>query len=528
MNAEPLQGCFYIGSRATRGSGETFHAINPATAEKLPGFFYAASSVDAAAAAELAGRAFIAYRKTTGRERCAFLRAIAGQIESISEAIVARTGLETALPEARCRGELARTTGQLRLFAALVEEGSWAGARIDHGDPERKPVPKPDTRLMLQAIGPVAVFGPANFPLAFGVAGGDVASALAAGCPVVVKAHSSHPGVSELCARAVLAAASACGMPDGVFSMLHGSGQEVGPPVVTHPAIKAVGFTGSEKAGRSLFDLAARRPDPIPVFAEMGSLNPVFILPRALRERGEQIAAGLHGSFTLGGGQFCTKPGLLVVEGGDSAQFLVGRLSGLVSQTEPSVLLNRGTLQSYQRGVDRLQGTDGVRATRGLAGSETRAAAALLECSVEAFIKNDALREEVFGPATIVLSAGSREEILEFARSLSGHLTSTVHGTHEDLEEYCELIAVLETRTGRIVFNGYPTGVEVCSSMNHSGPYPASTDSRFTSVGTAAILRFVRPMCYQNCPESALPPELREENPLGIWRLVDNVWSSPA
>lgn len=527
MEKGPLLGCFFVGSHPTRGNGETFYGINPATGEKLPGAFYLATSGDAADAAELAATAFLSYRKTPGRERGAFLRAIAEQLELNCEAIVARTGLETALPEARCRGELSRTTGQLRLFASLVEEGSWAGARIDHGDPNRLPLPKPDTRLILQALGPVAVFGPANFPLAFGVAGGDVAAAFAAGCSVVVKAHSSHPGVSELCARAVLAAASATGMPEGVFSMLFGFGQELGPVIVTHPAIKAVGFTGSEKAGRSLFDLAARRPDPIPVFAEMGSLNPVFVLPRALRQHGEQIAVGLHGSFTLGGGQFCTKPGLVITAAGEGTQSFAACLSARVSQTEPAVLLNRATLQSYRHGLEKLRDTNGVETTLGLAASANRASAALFESSVDVFRQDVTLREEIFGPATIVLSAAGREEILEFARGLAGHLTSTVHGTDDDLEEYRELIEVLETRTGRIVFNGYPTGVEVCSSMNHSGPYPASTDARFTSVGTASILRFVRPVCYQNCPESALPLELREENPLGIWRMVDNVWSPP-
>lgn len=513
-----------IGGRPAAGDGAKFFGINPATNQNLPGAFVSASREEAAEAAELAGRAFLEYRKTSGRDKGAFLRAIAANLESAAEAIVTRMQHETALPEPRCRGELARTTGQLRMFAQLVEEGSWCGARIDHGDPERKPLPKPDTRFLRQGLGPVAVFGPANFPLAFGVAGGDTASALAAGCPVVVKAHSSHPGTSELCARAVLQAVESCGRPAGVFSMLLGAGRELGAALVEHPAIKAVGFTGSEKAGRALFDLAARRPDPIPVFAEMGSLNPVFILPRALRERGAEIAAGLHASVTLGSGQFCTKPGLVVVEQGREAGTFSERLAGLMARTSPGVLLNRGTLTSYEERVRALAAHGTARASLGNESPETHAAAAVFEATVGAFQTEAALREEIFGPATLLVTAEDRAQLLEFARGLGGHLTSTVHGTGEDLEEYRELIELLEIKTGRIVFNGYPTGVEVCSSMNHSGPYPASTDARYTSVGTAAILRFVRPVCYQNCPSQALPAELRDGNPLKIWRMVDNDW----
>jgi alpha-ketoglutaric semialdehyde dehydrogenase len=523
---ETLQGRSFIGATPFAAEGEIFFGIDPSTGENLPTAFYAAGAAEASAAAELAGRAFPVYRKTSGAERGKFLRTIADNLEALTEALVARVQRETALPEARCRGELARTTGQLRLFAGLVEEGSWCGARIDHGDPDRKPLPKPDTRFMLQGLGPVAVFGPANFPLAFGAAGGDTASALAAGCPVVVKAHSSHPGTSELCARAILRAAHTCGLPDGVFSLLFGSGGELGPALVTHPHIKAVGFTGSEKAGRSLFDLAARRPDPIPVFAEMGSLNPVFILPRALRERGEEIAAGLHASVTLGAGQFCTKPGLVVTQQSEAAVGFVSRFEERMTQTDAAVLLNRGTLDSYRAGLQRLADASGCAAPAEAA--PWRAAPAVFRSTVATFQREPGLREEIFGPATVLLSADNRDEVIAFARSLTGHLTATVHGTDEDFAEYRELIEILETRAGRLVFNGFPTGVEVCSSMNHSGPYPASTDVRFTSVGTAAILRFVRPVCYQNCPDSALPAELQEANPLHIRRLVDNAWSAPA
>jgi len=525
-NSPNLQGRSLLGSRPASGQEAVFFGINPATGEDLPTAFYSATAADAATAAELAGSAFLTYRKTSGAERAAFLRTIAKNLESVAEEIVTRAGRETALPEARCRGELGRTTAQLRMFAALVEEGSWCGARIDHGDPNRQPLPKPDTRFFLQALGPVAVFGPANFPLAFGAAGGDTASALAAGCPVIVKAHSSHPGTSELCARAILDAAQSCGLPEGVFSLLFGSGGELGPALVSHPQIKAVGFTGSEKAGRSLFDLAARRPDPIPVFAEMGSLNPVFVLPGALRERGDQIAAGLHASVTTGAGQFCTKPGLVVLEKDERADRFADQLNAAMEKTDAAVLLNRGTLDSYQAGLRRLAEASGCAAPRREEPAD-RAVPAVFFATVEKFQCESGLKEEIFGPATLLLSAENRSELLQFARHLTGHLTSTVHGTEEDFSEFRELIEILETKTGRLVFNGFPTGVEVCSSMNHSGPYPASTDARFTSVGTAAILRFVRPVCYQNCPDHALPPELQENNPLRLWRFVDNVWTAP-
>jgi NAD-dependent aldehyde dehydrogenases len=525
-SSELLQGRSFLGLTPAVEKGGPFYAIDPATGENLPPAFFSADAADAAAAAELAGRAFPVYRRVPAADRGKFLRVIAENLEALAGEIVARARRETALPEARCRGELARTTGQLRMFAGLIEEGSWCNARIDHGDPARQPLPKPDTRFYLQGLGPVVVFGPANFPLAFGVAGGDTASALAAGCPVVVKAHSSHPGTSELCARAVLRAVQSCGLPDGAFSLLFGSGGELGPALVTHPQIKAVGFTGSEKAGRALFDLAARRPDPIPVFAEMGSLNPVFLLPRALRERGEEIAAGLHGSVTLGAGQFCTKPGLVVTQKGGTAEEFARRFRELMGKTDPAVLLNPGTFDSYRDGLQRLADSTGCAAPAEPA--PWRAAPAVFQATVADFQRQPALREEIFGPATLLLSAEDRDEVMAFARSLNGHLTSTVHGTEEDFAEFRELIEILETKTGRLVFNGFPTGVEVCASMNHSGPYPASTDARFTSVGTAAILRFVRPVCYQNCPDSALPPELREDNPLRIWRLVDNVWTAPA
>lgn len=520
-----LQGKSMIGSRLGAGNAETFHGVNPATGGKLEPSYHAASAEEVQEAARLAAEAFSSYRKTTGVQRAAFLRMIADNIEAIGDSLVERMVQETALPETRARAERGRTAGQLRMFADLVEEGSWVNARIDHADPTRTPIPKPDTRFMLQALGPVAVFGPANFPLAFSVAGGDTASALAAGCPVVVKGHSSHPGTSELVGQAVRAAVRACGLHEGVFSLLFGSGSKIGTTLVKDPAIKAVGFTGSKNAGRALFDLAAARSEPIPVFAEMSSSNPVFILPRALAERGDKIAEGLQGSVTLGVGQFCTNPGLVMVNQGDAADALAARLSDLMASSPGGVMLNKGTRKAYEEGVRRLGGHHGVSALVGgesqLGAGEAQAAAAVFRTSAESFLSSPELTEEVFGPSTLLVVSQAREELLRIAEGLEGQLTATVHGTDEDIAEYRDLVALLETKVGRLLFNGYPTGVEVGSSMNHSGPYPATTDCRFTSVGTAAIYRFARPLCYQNCPDSLLPVELQEGNPRGIWRWVD-------
>ena len=472
-------------------------------------------------AARLAADAFAVTRKNPGTVRAAFLRRIAEEIEALGGALIERVCQESALPEARVVGERARTTAQLRLFADLAEEGSWVNARIDRGDPARTPIAKPDTRFMLQALGPVAVLGPANFPLAFTVAGGDTASALAAGCPVIVKAHPSHPGTSELVGTAVRRAAEACGMPEGVFSLLFDAGNDVGTALATHPAIKAVGFTGSRRAGRALFDLAAARADPIPVFAEMSSINPVFLLPGALRERGETLAAGLHGSVTLGVGQFCTNPGLLILEKGAPAEQFTQHLRSLMEKAPPGVMLNRGTRHGYAEGLARLRAHDQVTSLVGGASEpgagDTQAAAALFETEAAAFLRDPVLADEVFGPSTLLVWASGRDEMLRLAAGLAGQLTATIHGTEDDLVQWRDLAEMLETKVGRLLFNGYPTGVEVCASMNHGGPSPATTDPRFTSVGTAAIYRFARPVCYQNCPSGAAAaraPGLKSGPPL--------------
>jgi NADP-dependent aldehyde dehydrogenase len=489
-----------------------------------------ASAAHVDAALEAAERAAHEYRRTSPAQRAAFLDRIAEEIERVGDLLdVAHA--ETALPPARLAGERARTTGQLRLFADLVREGSWVEARIDRALPDRTPLPKPDVRRMLIPIGPVAVFGASNFPLAFSVAGGDTASALAAGCPVVVKAHPAHPATSELAGRAVTRAAAAAGMPPGVFSLIQSSRNDVALALVRHRHTAAVGFTGSLRAGRALFDAAAQRPDPIPVYAEMGSVNPVFLLPGALAERAEAIAEGLAISVTLGVGQFCTNPGVVVGVATGAFNRFVQRLEELIRRAQPGTMLYPALLESYEAGVRRLgavAGTTTVRSSAGGATQESCALPSMFDTTAQTFLRHQELAEEVFGPSTVVVRCGSREEVEAVARSLEGQLTATVHGTPADLVEHAWLVPILEDKAGRLVVNGFPTGVEVCASMQHGGPYPATTDSRTTSVGTAAIHRFARPVAYQNFPQPSLPPELQDANPRGIWRWVDGAMTKDA
>ncbi|MBS1853199.1 MAG: aldehyde dehydrogenase (NADP(+)) [Acidobacteria bacterium] len=517
-----ISGKSLIGFREGAGTAAGFHGVNPATGQKLEPPFVSATSEEVELAARLAGEAFPVFSRLAGREKAKFLRTIAAKIEAIAEPLIERAEQETALPKARLQGETARTCGQLRLFAQLVEEGSWVNARIDTADPERKPLPKPDVRSLLRPLGPVVVFGASNFPLAFSVAGGDTASAFAAGSPVIVKAHHSHPGTSELVGRAVQESVRECGLPEGVFSMLFGSGTQVGVALVKHPVVKAVGFTGSRTGGKALMAVAAARPEPIPVYAEMSSTNPVFILPGALRERGEQIATGLHGSFTLGAGQFCTKPGMVFFAQGGEAEAFKSKLRQAVSQPQSFTLLNSGITSAYRESLGKRKQNASSKLTVEAPPKEGLAVgAALFETDAEAFLKEPELAEEIFGPSTILVEHSQRAQVLEIARGLEGHLTATVHGTEQDLRDFADLIAILETKVGRIVFNAFPTGVEVCHAMVHGGPFPSTSDGRSTSVGTQAIFRFVRPVCFQGFPTSALPAELQDGNPLGIWRLVN-------
>jgi alpha-ketoglutaric semialdehyde dehydrogenase len=519
-----LSGRSIIGFQTVAGSGEVFHATNPVNGEKLEPGFAAATPDEVERAAQLAHEAFPSYSRTSGRERAAFLRKIAENIETTSTEIIERAEQETALPKARLQAETARTCGQLRLFAQLVEEGSWLGARLDRPDPDRKPVPKPDLRSLLRPVGPVVVFGASNFPLVFSVAGGDTASALAAGNPVIVKAHSAHPGTGELVGQAVVKAVRESNLPEGVFSLLFGGGTQIGVVLMKHPLVKAGGFTGSRKAGRILMDIAAARPEPIPFYAEMSSTNPVFILPGALRERGEALAGGLHASFTLGAGQFCTKPGMVFIPEGSDASAFVGKLQRFVEESSPFHLLTGVIRSSYSAGLDSRKNKSDVKlvAERPPAdGKSLSVGAALFETDVQSFFKDPELSEEIFGPATLLVRHSNRKDVLQAARELEGHLTATIHGTGQDLLDFADLIAILEQRVGRLVFNGFPTGVEVSHAMVHGGPYPSTSDGRSTSVGTQAIFRFTRPVCYQGFPDTALPEALKDANPLGIWRMVD-------
>ena len=485
------------------------------------GPFDEASSGDVDRAVDAAAHTFDVYRSVPANARASFLERIAAEIET-NDDLITTAHVETALPTARLMGERARTAGQLRMFAALVREGTWVDARIDRALPERKPLPRPDIRRMLIPIGPVAVFGASNFPLAFSVAGGDTASALAAGCPVIVKAHTAHPATSEIAARAIIAAAAASGMPAGVFSLLQSTRNDIARALVQHPRVKAVGFTGSLGAGRALFGAAAARPEPIPVYAEMGSVNPVFILPGALAERGTSIAEALKDSVTLGVGQFCTNPGLTIGLADERFAAFVQQLDGLMGVASAGTMLTPAICRAYAEGVRRLSGIDGVSMTRSSAtADDSQALPALFVTDAAVFRRHHEVGEELFGPSTVVVRCNSREELEAVARELEGQLTATIHGTSADLEEYASLVSILEQKAGRLIVNGFPTGVEVCPSMQHGGPYPATTDSRSTSVGTAAIHRFARPVAYQNFPLSLLPPELQDGNPRRIWRLVD-------
>jgi 2,5-dioxopentanoate dehydrogenase len=519
-----LSGRSLIGFREGNGSSEPLFATDPTTGQRLQPGFISATAEEVELAVRLAAEAFGDYSRVSGRDRGAFLRKIAANIESIAAEVVERAGKETALPLARLQGETARTCAQLRLFAEVAEEGSWVAARIDNADPDRKPAPRPDIRSMLRPLGPVVVFGASNFPLAFSVAGGDTASALASGNPVIVKAHAAHPGTSELVGQMVRESVRECGLPEGVFSLLFGSGTEVGTALMKHPLVKAGGFTGSRAAGRVLMDVAAARPEPIPFYAEMSSTNPVFILPGALRERGENIAAGLHTSFTLGAGQFCTKPGMVFLPRSNEAAKFTDTLRQLVAASAPFHLLSRAIHSSYDSALAGRKTDAGVTLVAEAPKATQQAGfavnSALFETDADTFLGSN-LDDEIFGPTTLLIRHSNRDQVLEIARSLEGHLTATIHGTEQDLRDFVDLIAILEGKVGRLVFNGFPTGVEVGHAMVHGGPYPSTSDGRSTSVGTRAIFRFTRPVCYQGFPDHALPQELKAENPLGVWRMVD-------
>lgn len=516
-----ITGAQFIGTKRSSEGSTSFQGINPVDEGKLTVDFKNATAAELEEAVQLAEQAFLPYSKTSSEDRARFLDQIAAEILGLGDELLERCHQETALPLGRLTGERGRTMGQLKLFAQVLREGSWVDARIDLAMPDRKPFPRADIRHMLRPLGPVAVFGASNFPLAFSVAGGDTASALAAGCPVVVKGHPAHPGTSELVASAIIEAAKKTGMPEGVFSLLQGAGHELGGSLVQHPLITAVGFTGSFRAGKALFDLANQREVPIPVYAEMGSTNPVFVLPGALKERAN-IAEGLASSLTLGVGQFCTNPGLVLMEKGEASKGFMDKLVSAVEAIEAGTMLTSGIKKAFEKGIGNLVSIGVGKVASGPASNTANAVQAqVFQTTYAALQSNPQLAEEVFGPSSVIVEADTRAEILEAAKELEGHLTATVHATEEDLENYQDLFAILERKVGRIIINGFPTGVEVCNAMVHGGPYPATTTPATTSVGTNAIKRFARPVCYQDFPQSLLPAALQDQNPEEIWRLVN-------
>jgi NADP-dependent aldehyde dehydrogenase len=518
-----LTGLNLIGNKESGIGSKTFSAKNPATLEDLDIIFHEATPAEAAEAVLKAKVAFPLYKAKSSEAKAVFLETIADSILGLGDELIKRCMLETALPMARLNGERMRTVTQLRLFASVVREGSWIDARIDTGIPGRLPAPKPDIRQMQVPLGPVGIFGASNFPFAFSVAGGDTVSALAAGCPVVVKSHPLHPGTSEMVGKAILNAAKQTNMPDGVFSMVQGTSNEVGMAIVNHPEIKAIGFTGSFRGGKAIFDAANNRSVPIPVFAEMGSVNPVFILPGALKDRNEIIAKGLIGAISMGVGQFCTNPGLVIIEQSEEANLFLQNLKSSNESVPSGTMLSEQIKNNFSKGVQNLDKTNNVKLISSSSGKEfgNNVKTKVYSTDFETFVKNDSLAEEIFGPSTLNVTANNKSEMLRLAEKLEGHLTATIHGTERDLVEYSELMNILEQKVGRLIFNGFPTGVEVCHSMVHGGPYPATTAPQSTSVGTAAIKRFVRPICFQDFPDSILAEELKDENPLKIWRLVN-------
>ena len=506
-NPAGLTGQMIIGGTLVTGTGEPVYGVDPRTGDRLEPGYRGAGPDDLDRACQLAEQAFEGYRSAPIAARADFLDAIAANIDALGATLVDRAGLESGLPEARLTGELARTTGQLRLFGQVLREGSWQGARIDPATSAR-----PDIRQRKIPLGPVAVFGASNFPLAFSVAGGDTASALAAGCPVVVKAHEAHPGTSELVGRAIAEAVRAAGLPEGVFSMVYGDGPGVGAALVTDPRIAAVGFTGSRGAGLAIVAAAAARPRPIPVYAEMSSVNPVFLLPGALATRGAELGAAFAGSLTLGAGQFCTNPGLVFAAGGPELDGFLDAAAKAVEANQGAPMLTARIAEAYRDGAARLTGNPAVTVlARGhQSGTAAGGQAVLATVDADHFTGDESLEQEVFGAASLVVRAASADDLVELARSLEGQLTATVHAEPSDYPLAARLLPALERIAGRVLFDGWPTGVTVGHAMVHGGPFPATSDARTTSVGTRAIERFLRPVSYQDVPEGLLPEVLRD------------------
>jgi len=511
-----------IGAEA-RQSDTRFTSVDPATGKALQPDFSSAGAEAVDAACALAEAAFPAYSAITPEKRGAFLDAVAQAILDIGDELIVRAMQESGLPRARLEGERARTVGQLRLFASVVRQGDWLDATIDPALPDRQPLPRPDLRRMNLPLGPVAVFGASNFPLAFSVAGGDTASALAAGCPVVVKGHPAHPGTGELVARAIAKAVASSGLPAGVFSYLPGETNALGAALVADPRIKAVGFTGSRGGGLALVRIAAARAEPIPVYAEMSSINPVLLFPAALAARGPALAESFVASLTMGAGQFCTNPGLVIGLAGPDLDAFVAAAGQTLQGTGSATMLTPGIHAAFEKGVGALAGHDAVRtvARGGTGDGENQAVGALFETSAEQFLADSALGNEVFGASAIVVRCRDAAELAKVVAGLEGQLTATIQIDPADESAAAEILPLLARRVGRILGNGWPTGVEVAHAMVHGGPFPATSDSRTTSVGSKAIERFLRPVCFQNLPASLIPAAIGDANAWGIARRID-------
>lgn len=520
-------GSSLIGFGSSSPGGATFKGFNPATNASLEPSFASATLEDVDRAAQLAAAAAPVWAKLPGAERNRFLHLIADKLEMNAVALAERANQETALPLPRCSGEITRTAGQLRLYGDAAERGDYLDARIETANPERKPLPKPDHRSLLRPIGPVVVFGSSNFPFAYSVAGGDTASAFAAGCPVIVKAHPAHPGTSEMVGRLVQEAVKECKLPEGTFSLLFDAGFEVGQALVKHPLVKAVGFTGSVKGGRALTDLAAARPEPIPVYAEMGSVNPFVILPGALADRAAAIVDGLHGSSTLGVGQFCTNPGLIIMQRSPEAEKFVKDLTTKLVATPEAAMLTPGIRKNFVTNTEARSHAAGVKKiAEGQATGACAVAPVWFEADAKMFLGNHALSEEIFGPSSLVVWCKDRPELLDVISKLEGSLTGTLHVGAADAKTQGEVVDALTEKVGRVILNGYPTGLEVSHAIVHGGPHPSTSDGgRSTSVGTRALTRWTRLMCYQNFTDGLLPAELQNANPLKLRRLVNGAWS---
>ena len=519
-----ISGKNYIGNKRSAKGNKTYKTFNPQLNIENKHTFFEATNEEIDQAAELATNAYKKFRTVSGKRKAVFLNAIADEILELGNELVQVYCSETGLPEGRAKGERGRTVGQLRDFADVLIKGSWVEATIDTAEPDRTPITKPDVRKMMTPLGPVVIFGASNFPLAYSTAGGDTVSALAAGCPVIVKSHPMHAGTGELVASAIIKAALKTGMPNGVFSNINSSGIDVGVQLINHPKVKAVGFTGSINGGRALYNLASKRDEPIPVFAEMGSINPIIILPEALKNKGVTLAKTYASSITLGTGQFCTNPGLILGIKGESLTNFINNLSEEIVQIEPSCMLHPNIISTYYDKKQKAISQSGLSIVAeyksNIKSNYARQTVTTIEGS--AFIKNPTLHQEVFGPYSILVQCKDAKQLEDIISKLEGQLTGTVISENNEIENYLGVIAALQNRVGRIIFNGVPTGVEVCPAMLHGGPYPASTDSRFTAVGIHSIKRWVRPFSYQDWPNNLLPDELKNENPLEILRLVNN------